>query len=75
MVYLDKTSIKLEIKLEEEKDIDYIENIKIRFKDKELYYGNYKERSNMALLNEGTGGIKSWTINSLAIIKKHQIPE
>lgn len=57
---------KLEIKLEEEKDIDYIENIKMRFKDKELYYGNYKERSNMPLLNEGTGGIKSWAINSLA---------
>jgi len=57
---------KLNIKIEEEKDIDYIENIKIRFKDKELYYGNYKERSNMPLLNEGNGGIRNWAINSLA---------
>ena len=45
--------------------MDYIDNIKIRFKDKELYYGNYKDRSNIPLLDEGNGGIRNWAINSL----------
>lgn len=56
---------KLEIKLEEENNIDYIETVKIKFKDKELYYGNYKDKSNVPLLDEGNGGIKNWKVHSL----------
>lgn len=57
---------KLEITLEEEKDIDYIGNIKIRFKDKELYYGNYKDKSNLSSVMSGRDSGKKTLFTSLA---------
>ena len=40
----------LEIELENEEELEYIENIK--FKDNEVYFENFKDKSNVSVLND-----------------------
>ena len=42
----------LEIELEKEEELEYIEDIKFEFKDKEVYFGNFKDKSNVPVLND-----------------------
>ena len=55
----------LEIKFEMEEENDYIDNIKLKFKDKELYFGDFKDKSNLSSVMDGKNSGMRTIFNSL----------